>query len=363
VLDWTSAGSGMPIGTGVTRFPVGIFSDVVAGLATTEGVYEVQFRATDRLGRTTTAVRCFDLHLRAPPLEIEPTSPSAPPTKVHAYALDSLSLAPGAPFDQIAARLLNADATGASLIDQDVFNGTTATIYLTVTVTPPLPVTAAQSFILDNALTNVTMPTCGAACAAAMPEPTYVSPDPATSQVQTALLFPAKVFELVGGVPTTEIPCIAPCPAAGSVFKFAIPPRANGGQPARPFRVMTMMGQVVGLWPTDPPHPASAPFEDAAIRWTDDSDLTTTTTTRFTGIVDRSDDPVHTGCVRYAASTCLREGTFVPYRALVSATLTFSNPTITRYETAAAAHLAPAFAAEKTRPASLGWSTSENVLP
>jgi hypothetical protein len=66
------------IATGSTRFPVGIFSDVVAGLASTEGIYDVEFRATDRLGRTTTVSRCFDLHLRVPPLEFERASTIPP---------------------------------------------------------------------------------------------------------------------------------------------------------------------------------------------------------------------------------------------------------------------------------------------
>ena len=363
VLDWTSAGNGIPLGTGVTRFPVGIFSDVVAGLATTAGIYDVELRATDRLGRTTTVSRCFDLQLRAPPLKLEATSASTP-TKVHAYALDSLRLHPTAQFTQIAARLLNDDATGASLIDQDIFNGTTATVYLTVTVTRPYSVMVAQSFVLDNAPTQVTPPSCGL-CEDADGVAPYDSPDPAVSIEMTALPFPVKVFELTGGVPTTEIPCLAPCPSSGTVFKFAIPPRPSGGQPARAFRVMTMIGQVSALWPRDgQEHPAFPPFEDAAITWTDGAGATTTTD--LTGIVDRSYHAERTGCVKRMTGptgTCLQVGTLVPYQALRSATLTFSGPTRTRYETAATASQPPAFAKENLRDANLGWTTSEGPLP
>jgi hypothetical protein len=363
LLDWTAAGNGIPIGTGTARFPVGIFSDVVAGLTTTEGIYDVEFRASDRLGRTTTAARCFDLHLRAPPLEFESTSTS-PPTKQHAYALDSLSLAPGAQFDQIAARLLNYDATGASLIDQDVFNGTTSTIYLTVTVTRPVMVMAAQSFVLGNAPTNVTAATCGDACVDAEGGSEYTSPIHSTEAV--TLHFPAKVFELVGGVPTTEIPCLAPCPPSGTAFKFAIPPRPSGGQPARVFRVMTMIGQVSGLYPQHG-EMVYPPFEDTAITWTNGSGVTTTT--RFTGIVDYSSDPNRTGCVNSvyppnAPPVCTQEGTLVPYRALRSATLTFADRTRTRYETAATVNQTPALArSDKLRDSSMSWTTSEGELP
>jgi len=361
MLGWTSAGSGVPIGTGVTRFPVGIFSDVVASLATTEGIYEVEFRTTDRLARTTTVARCFDLHLRAPPLDLEST-PSNLPTKVHAYALDSLSLAPGALYDQAAARLLNNNATGASLIDQDVFNGTTSTIYLTVTITAPNAVLVEQTFVLGNALTNVSAASCGTACNIAIPGPQL--PPSTTSVWETTLHFPAKVFELVGGVPT-EIPCLAPCTPSGNVFKFAIPPRAGGGQPARVFRVMTMIGQVSSLWPRDQTHMEVPPFEDTAVTWTSNG---TTTTTRLTGKVDRTLDPIRTGCVRFVfippgGFKCVEEGTLVPYRALVSAALTFSQPTITLYETAATATLTPAVASWRYRDTLASWTTSEGLLP
>jgi hypothetical protein len=369
VQDWTPAGAGVPIGTGVTRFPLGIFSDAVAGLATTEGTYDVEFRATDRLERTTTAARCFDLHLRAPPLELEYTT-SSRPTKDHAYALDSLSLAPGAQYDQIAARLLNDDATGASLIDQDIFNGTTETIYLTVTVTKPYSVMVSQTFVLGNANTNVTWASCGSSCNT----PVYgeeFSSSPSAPQART-LSFPAKVFKLVNGEPATEIPCLAPCLPSGTVFKFAIPPRPSGGQPARAFRVMTMIGQISELWPRDGvQHTEVQPFEDAAITWADDNGFATTT--RLTGKVYYSNDPAYTGCVKSVTDpsnpngppVCILEGTVVPYLALRSAELTFITETDTWYETAATETLAPALLQIKSRTATPAnnWTTSEGALP
>jgi hypothetical protein len=359
VLDWTSAGIGEPIGTGVTRFPVGIYSDVVPGLATTEGTYDVELRTTDRLGRTATAARCFNLRLRAPPLDFEVMG--SQPTKVHAYALDSLSLAPLAQFDQVATRLLNNDATGASLLDQDIFNGTTSTVYLTVTVTRPDSVLAAQSFVVANAPTEVdTAPMCpviGCEKASKVPEDSGGSSAPVTT-----LHFPVRVFELVGGVPAAELPCLAPCPLSGTEFRFAIPPRPSGGRPARAFRVMTMIGQVSGLWPRRAGQEAAPPFEDAAITWTDG--IGATLTTRLTGIVDRSYVPSRTGCVKEVSmNVCDQAGTLVPYRALASASLTFTGNTVSRYATAATASLEPDFATQRVRASTLGWSTSEGTLP
>jgi len=365
IQDWTSAGSGIPISAGVMRFPIGIVSDVVAGLATTKGIYEVEFRATDRLARPTTVARCFDLRLRAPPLEFESTS-SPRPTKNHAYALDSLSLAPGAQYDQIAARLLNSDATGASLIDQDVFNGTTAPIYLTVTVTPPIMVMVAQTFVLGNARTNITPANCAPTCVEATAGPVYSSPESDGSHEDINLRFPAKVFELVNGVLATEISCLAPCPSSGAEFRFAIPPRAGGGQPARAFRVMTMIGSITALWPRNSTYLAFPPFEDTAITWTNTSGVPTTT--RLTGIVDRNNLPERTGCVRYDANgACVEEGTLVPYRALRSATLTFASTTASQYATAATATL-PAVTAAPVRRRNHqdplnNWVTAESALP
>src|SRR5262249_17422173 len=152
----------------------------------------------------------FDLRLRAPPLEFEP--PPVLPTKVHAYALDSLSLMSPL-YDQIAARLLNADATGASLIDQDVFNGTAETVYLTVSVIKPTSVTVSRSFVIGNATTNVIPPTCDDCVDPPLGVLPYNSPTAMT--IETTLDFPVKVFELVAGLPAAEISCLAPCPPSG----------------------------------------------------------------------------------------------------------------------------------------------------
>ena len=126
---------------------------------------------------------------------------------------------------------------------------------------------------------------------------------------------------------------------------------------------MTMIGQVAGLWPRKQPTDPLPPFEDTSITWTDKSNVETTT--RLTGIVDGNPDPSRTGCVTRNPFTgsCLQVGTIVSYRALVSATLTFSDPTKTSYGTAATANQSPVFVLEKERLAPLGWSTSEGVMP
>ncbi|HSK01402.1 MAG TPA: hypothetical protein VK932_09180 [Kofleriaceae bacterium] len=357
VLDWTSAGPGTPIGTGARLFDVEVVADLVPGLDTTEGIYDVELRATDRLARTTAASRCFELRLKAPPLHFLGGGPAAG----HGLALDSLSLAPGAAHDRIAARLLNDDATGASLLDQPIVNGTTETVFLTVTVTQPSSVTATQAFEIRNhtAISPVTIecyvgpdkewnPACDPM--AAFPPGGGYSSGPITTTA-TALTFPVKLFELDGaGAPATEIPCLPPCSPVGSVFKFAVPPRAAGG-PARRFVVMTMIGQVSNLWPKDGNQNAAPPFSDFSIQGG-----------RYTGRYQF----FSSGCGKYGPgmATCQERWQRTQYRALTDARLDFATQTIARYATAATVQLVPVeIIPSLTREADSGWDTAEGILP
>ena len=359
VRDWTSPGPGAPIGTGARLFDVAVVADLVAGLDTTEGIYDVELRATDRLARTTAVSRCFELRLKAPPLHF---LPGGGPAEGHTFALDTLKLEPGAPHDRIAARLLNDGATGASLIDQRVVNGTAETVYLTVTVTRPGSVSATQSFTIRN-VTSVSSvnikcsdldgnwnPACDPP--AAFPPGGGYSPISPITTTATALTFPVKLFELdAAGAPATEIPCLAPCSAGGSVFKFAVPPRAAGGAAARRFVVMTMIGQVSNLWPKDNHHNALPPFSDSSVNGV-----------RYTG----KSQFFSSGCGKYSPGMayCQERWQREQYRALTYASLDFTGPTKSSYATAATAQLAPVEATLplERRPTS-GWSTSEGALP
>jgi hypothetical protein len=136
------------------------------------------------------------------------------------------------------------------------------------------------------------------------------------------------------------------------------------------FRVMTMIGQVSGLWPQDGDHILAPPvtLTDEEITWTNTVTLETRTT-RLTGIVDHTVVPEHTGCVKYfmVGGSCHKQGTIVPYRALRYAALTFTTNTKSQYATAATATLTPVQATpEKIRDAfdtANNWSRSKSVLP
>jgi hypothetical protein len=342
LLDWTPAPPPTPIAPGVDQYDIGIFSDQIPQLATTEGIYHIEFRATDRLARTATVARCFELHLRAPPLHFQTPGQGAPdpdPIPVdHAYRLRSLGLGPGAPFSAIAARLLNDHATGASLLDEDVTNGTASTVYLDVGVTRPSTVFGRQSFRLSHVGTTRTVSInctrdpenpppdlCGPPSAG----PTYTSatsmdlsvPDPS---------FPARVFELDATLaPATEVPCLV-C-GVDNHWKFAIPPRAASASamvPPRRFKVMTMIGRVALLWPSDGIFPASPPFRDTALGGIS-----------FTGLVS----PASEGCVSHnlhmlpdgtTLDTCTRVATITPYRALTEVLLHIPSQVASMYATA-----------------------------
>jgi len=375
IQDWTAAGTPTQQLPGVDQYDLGIFADAIPQLATTEGIYDVELRATDRLARTTTVTRCFDLRLRAPPLHFQTPGQGAPdpdPIPVdHAYRLLSLGMAPGAPFSAIAARLLNDDATGASLLDEDVTNGTASTVYLEVAVTRPGTVYAGQIFTLANFGTTTTASIdCTdfgedpppAICRGAVSGPLYTSspsdPPMPSEHPLTSLAFPVKVFELDGSLhPATEVPCIV-C-GVGDRWKFAIPPRpvgTSGALPPRRFKVMTMIGQVAELWPSDSNFPATPPFADAGLNGI-----------AFTGRVS----PAVDGCTSHnirtlpdgtRLDTCTRVAHITPYRALKAVHLRTTAGTMSTYATAPTSTGTPTLAATSLTPLLL-WDRTEATLP
>lgn len=360
VLDWSSAGTGTSIGAGASLFDVAIQSDAVTGLEANEATYDVDFRATDRLGRTSTISRCFDLHLRAPPMHFTAGGESTN----QPFALDTLSLAPGAPYDQIATRLLNDTATGASLLDQPVINGTTETVYLTVTVTKPTSVTASEQFTIRDytEIVSTTQKSCDDSNGGDVTncEQPQFFPPPATNYLSAlntttanTLAFPAKLYELnASGVPTTEIPCLGACSPSDSAFMFAVPARSATGI-ARRFVVMTMVGEVTNLWPTDGTYAASPSFFDTSIN-----------SVRYTGKQQFSS----TGCTHTiflgGLMYCNERTRRTQYRALTFAKLQFASQTTTDYATAPTPTIAPLTAAPQTKRLSSSiWQTTEGSLP
>lgn len=351
VLDWTSAGAGTPLGGGTALHGAQVLSDSVAELATKEATYDVQFRTTDRLARTSTVARCFALRLRAAPLHFTTSGPA----ENHPFALNALDLAPGAPYDQIAARLLN-DSSAASLLDQFLVNGTTETVFLTVTVTKPSSVTASEQFTIRNysesSSVSIKCPEDNPdPCIATAPFPSAGYTGSSSNNANT-LLFPVKVYEVGGnGAIGGQVTCLGPCSPSQTTFTFAIPPRAAGGA-ARRFVAMTMIQQVTGLWPSDGTRPATAPFSDTSINGV-----------RYTGQQQFSS----TGCTSSAfvqgIMYCKQRTTRVQYRALTNVSLAINSDMYSDYATAATPDLSPMPAAPQASRGLGSWTKQEGTLP
>ena len=362
VTAWTPVGTGTAVAPGVAGYAVPISADSVPELDAVEGVYHVQFQSTDRLGRTTTEARCFDLHLRAPPLHLGAMTVGAVTylpgdAQGHRFALKTLSLLPGAPFDRIADRVLNATAA-SSLLDMPVINGTASTVYLTVAVTKPVGVSATQHFALRyvktvtaanvDCDTNQDDPDC---VQVPLAPPIYDGTD---SPAVSGLVYPVRVYQLdAAGVPATQIPCLGGCADSDAVFRFALPPRGPGAPPLR-FLVMSMVGQITALWPQDGSHPAAAPFSDLVVSGAE-------LTGDFEGFPE--------GCSKFTVLLgvlrCREVTSYVAYRALTSISLGTSGPLRSTYATAAdlTTTAVDAWGATLRTSNPFLWSTTEGTLP
>lgn len=356
VLGLTSAGAGTVISAGVRRHDVGVFSDVIAGLDANEGTYTVDFQTTDRLGRTTTVSRCFELRLLAPPMHFTDGGAATG----HDRALKALTLAPATSttFDRIATRLLNTGAFGASIVDQRFVNGTASTVFLTVTVTKP-SVSLTKRWVLQNARTSTTAVSllCGGSGDPANCQPPDLGPvfDSGTVSVAVKAEFPVHVFETdAAGAVIGEIPCTG-CANTDTVFKFAIPPRPRGttALPPRRFIAMTTIVAQTGLQPEDAQHPAAEPFVDATIAGTRISGKLATTS--------------NTGCTKTdfvgpGLERCIERSTVRGYRALKTVTFGFTGVTSAEFATAVTAQLTPVTAVE-AKTINFTHTTTEPSLP
>lgn len=345
------AGTGSPLPNGARLFDVSIVKEMVPELDLRQATYDVEFETRDRFGRASVpTTRCFELRLKAPPMKFEqPTISSG-----HTFSLNSLTLAPSASpiFRKIGSRLLNNSSTGASLIDQRFTNSTTATVFLAVNVTKPMNVIATMRFEIRNHRFTRTVnfdcsdednPPQNCQSTANIPNAS-LAPYSGTAQPTVgSLAYPAKLFELNGaGEPTTEIPCVAPCP--GPLFTFVVPGRAPAGAPRRRFIVMTMIQPVTALRPTD----LSRPLPPSNIV----SELTANNT-GYTGF-----QHFHSfGCGGSIGNNCVQEKTFWQFRALTDVGLDFQEPTSTTYAVSPNAQVAPVAVSVLTRQPTEDWSS------
>lgn len=167
-LDWT------PL-SGTSSYTVHLYRAAASGpslpvLGAKEGLFEIQFRGRDRLGREVTATRCWNHELLGAPLFVgnpqlaSPGGPSAPtngPPGSGKYGLtaSSFSLASTTPIHPVSS-LMNAPAAGApsgvGLMQFPIFNPTNETVYLSIDFTNPTAGVAGKRYYQNRWTYNET---------------------------------------------------------------------------------------------------------------------------------------------------------------------------------------------------------------
>lgn len=345
IVDWTSDGTGVPSGASVA-YAISLYADQVTGLAAHDATYDVEFKSVDKLQRTTTLKKCFAVKLLTPPLRfgLSATDVTGNPRPVtagtksyvygdagataatsHPYALLSFGLGSTGSVHTIAQSLINDATHGASVFDMPFVNGTSAPIYLTVSVTKPTKVTVKKSFRESNA--NISTRTVSLACGPAAslnancdtPSGYAFYSSLETSYTPTRVDFPVRVFELdASGTPTVELPCLNGCMDSDTNFSFLIPARTGA---ARKFIAMTFVRQFTELAPQDGMlHTDTGPYADTSIN---SIPFTGKTQANVTGCTSGAVSCNATG----SACTCTQQTTIKPYRALLTTTIELDGST------------------------------------
>lgn len=324
VRDWTVvAATGTP-----AIAQVGIYDGQVTGLATTQGTYEVELRASDRLGRTTTIERCFALSLKAPPLHFWDDGNN------NSLALDRQTLAPVAGmFETVATRLLNPGSQGASLVHQRLINGTTSNVYLTLTVQKPSAVSGTRQFRyaanlgapVDITDVNCDVASPPAVCTNPTPPNPYISPN--QSAGSGALEIRPRLYEtdLAFGPIIGEIPCVG-CNVTDTSFRFVVPPRSAGaGSGPRYFVAMTMLNPQPSLYPTDANRPSVPPYSDSfLVGSVSATGRLALQSSPYCSLTEERESPPGSGMIK---TYCVQSRTFRSYHALMSVSLNLVGAT------------------------------------
>nr|MBP9899756.1 hypothetical protein [Gemmatimonadales bacterium] len=305
----------------------------VPGLATVEGMYEVEWRVSDLLGRVVTVTHCFDNQPLAPPLEAQapyvPGSELTVPTHVHALRAAGFT---GTSNRVLAASLLSGTpatpAPGLSVMDFIVKNHNEMPVHLTVTPTMPDTLTGTRKYVLQRAIVSETTSngnciTTPSACAApVLPGVVLLQAGPLSGTFT-----PTWGVRAINTVTSAELPCTV-C-GVGGQWRFQIPARSGFpllGNPVQ-VRIMTVMTSATGLWPTGGDlggglvDMSMPPYVDTTFVYNNGSSLADITGQIY---------PEVTGCTKTATIAgvlrCTRVSTLRPYRALAQISLSSFSP-------------------------------------
>lgn len=347
-VDWTPlTGSGS---YSIPLYRVGGTWPSIPVLGTKQGLFEIQFRGADRLGRPFGAARCWQHRLLPPPVVIGPLDPvggnqvpcgsgatsCAPthgPVGSGKLALNLLALNDtAAPFDPIAAQVLNDGAPGTAIMQFPVWNAATAPIHLSIDLTNPANPQYSKSGVENRwSATNLNDNTnCGfVSLPGGDSEPNYALPGcnfysgiaPAQPTTGTSFsvtnstaspTFGIRVWEEVSAGSLTEFtPCVgcSVTPATGNHrMTVLLPARlapSPAGDPAYPrkFWIVPVVKTIVELRPN-----GNQPFSEFSLAGA-----------TMTGKIEES----RSGCFAYTLTAgvyrCTTRRTYTRYRALQTA--------------------------------------------
>jgi hypothetical protein len=367
LLTWTATA---PAGTRNAAF---LYANAIPQLATTNGEYHIELRATDQFGRLAMQERCWNHIILAPPLEVvgEPNDPG----RGFQRGLFSTMLSPVAgETGDFAEKLLNSDAAGGAALRTRFRNYLGLPVYVRVEIAQNVSANVIRRFRIMDSLTNFRSPTrpfrCGAEhCVSNPPPASAVRYDATSTAVQAGLKFRSRLFQMAGNEAAGELGTCAGCPAddTNQIYMFLIPARTAPQRSPLPEH-----GFLTYLRPTLPPGSGT----DLTVAPRDanqpDSDPAPYVQFSFNGIqltgkimgpaigelcVEEDQDEDGFFCSQIASRR--------PYRALVDVTYRFVNRLDVRYS----------FTATQVLPASRDplltllapnqaiLSTSEPVLP
>jgi hypothetical protein len=371
--DWLSVAEAA---AGSLTFDVPVYRKASAWAATPEigttlGVFQIEFRATDLLGRQTTATRCWNHHPLAAPLDVLGGN-AATTVGSSKVALTSLFLSTSA----IDSLVLNDGAPGAGLVEFAVYNGTAETVYVTFDMTGGVPATlptysktsVAKYFEVGYTpgvyqCPGIASPECGNI--STLPANPYTALS--GSGMLSAPSYSLRAFDTTAGGATEVQPCTGSACVNTALSKtFTVPARGAAAPVA--FSIVNVIKTIPELRP-DPAPPYNRPSLDY---YTPPSG-TTTTSVIITGkkagsTVFRCDKPTYTQEIPAGSGNivkfCPRLGAYTPYLALQQASLTF--PGAATFKTAVtgspSSDTAPVvpFVSSVSSGNALGWNTTQS---
>ncbi|HRC55122.1 MAG TPA: hypothetical protein PKU97_04320, partial [Kofleriaceae bacterium] len=268
LLDWTEV-TGTDLGGGVQEYDLTLYRAggaaplTLGALGTVEGALELELRGRDRFGREVTGARCWTHHPLAAPLHVgEAYTPGVGGHPAHALALMAHGLDSGRTQD-LSTLLLNPGATGASVMDSLISNGTAEAVYLRVTLAAPPTAAITRAFSIGHEPVSVedTDDSCAVDPGACLSVPATITQ--AESFPAAPVPFELRLFSASAtGVPGAEVqPCQEPgCMNTPTVRTYRIAPRVDATIPR--YLATAWLKQATALRPANAAYPAEPPFAE-----------------------------------------------------------------------------------------------------